>query len=80
MSSQSKTRLIILTSGIAATVIGLLFVMASKGPIADAGASTIHYYDQAYLISGTILLIVGGILLILVAYHVGKIRFSKRIA
>lgn len=80
MSSQSKTRLIALISGIAAVVIGLLFVAVSKGPIADAGTFTIYYYDQAYLISGIILLIVGIILLILISYQVGKVRFSRRIA
>jgi len=80
MSSQSKSRLIILISGIAAIIIGLLSVAVSKGPIADAGAFTIYYYDQAYLISGIILLIVGIILLILIAYQVGKVRFGERIA
>ena len=78
MESQSKTRLSILISGIAAIIIGFLFVAVSKGPIADAGAFTIYYYDQAYLISGIILLIVGIILLILIVYQVGKVRFSRR--
>jgi len=80
MSSYLKNRLIIFISGIIAVVVGFVFVTGvSRGPIADAGGYTIISYNQAYLISGIILLIVGIILLILIAYQVGKARFGKRI-
>ena len=79
MSFQSK-RLVILISGIATIAIGFLSVAVSKGPIADAGAFTIYYYDQAYLITGITFLIVGVLLLILVAYQGGKVRFGKKLS